>query len=135
MAEQGPLSGQKLGDKYLLGELLGEGGFGAVYKAQHLHLQRQQAIKVLLERHFRNSAFRDRFFREAQTIAALDNPYIVHVDDFWVETSGAYLVMPFIKGGTLQDILQKQQTFLELERVVSYLYCISLCPSAASRTS
>src|SRR5437588_11718849 len=101
MSEQGPLSGQRLGGKYLLGDLLGEGGFGAVYKAQHLHLRRQQAIKVLLEHLFRKSDFRDRFLREAQTVAALDHPYIVHVDDFWIETTQAYLVMPFIGGVTL----------------------------------
>jgi serine/threonine protein kinase len=121
MAEQGPLSGQTVGNKYWVGDLLGAGGFGVVYRAQHIHLQRQQAIKVLLEHHFLKSEFRTRFLREARIVAALDHPYIIHLDDFWVEPTCAYLVMPFISGGTLQDILQKQQSFLDLGRVISYL--------------
>ncbi|HYU72916.1 MAG TPA: serine/threonine-protein kinase [Ktedonobacteraceae bacterium] len=121
MAEQGPLSGQTVGDKYVLGELLGEGGFGAVYKAHHHHLQRQQAIKILLERYFQKKEFRERFLREAQTVATLDHPNIIHTDDFWVEPSRAYLVMPFIKGGTFRDVLRKQKNFLGLEQIVFYL--------------
>jgi serine/threonine protein kinase/Flp pilus assembly protein TadD len=120
-AEQGPLSGQTIGEKYLLGKLVGEGGFSQVYKAQHLLIQRQQAIKVLLERHFRKQEFRDRFLREAQTVAFLDHPHIIHLDDFWVEASQAYLVMPFMSGGTLQDVLEKQQGFLERDQIVFYL--------------
>ena len=73
--EQGPLSGQTLGEKYLLGELIGEGEFSQVYKAQHIEAQRQQAIKVLHERHFRKREFRTRFLREAHTIASLDHPH------------------------------------------------------------
>lgn len=119
--EQGPLSGQTAGSKYLLGELIGEGGFSQVYKAQHLQLQRQQAIKVLLERHFRKREFRDRFLREAQTVASLDHPNIIHLDDFWVEAAQACLVMPFISEGTLQDVLEKQQGFLEQQQVAFYL--------------
>jgi len=121
MAEQGSLSGQTVGNKYRLGELLGAGGFGVVYRARHLHLQRQQAIKVLLEQHFLKSEFRTRFLREAQLVAALDHPYIIHLDDFWVEPTCAYLVMPYISGGTLQDVLQKQHSFLNPNQVVSYL--------------
>ncbi len=119
--EHGSLSGRTVGEKYLLGELIGEGGFSQVYKAQHLLLQRQQAVKVLLERHFRKQEFRDRFLREARTIATFDHPHIIHLDDFWVEASQAYLVMPYISGGTLQDILEKQQGFLERDQIVSYL--------------
>ncbi|GHO76466.1 hypothetical protein KSD_42370 [Ktedonobacter sp. SOSP1-85] len=121
MAEQGPLSGQKVGDKYVLTELLGEGGFGIVYKAYHLHLQRQQAIKILIERLFQKKAFRERFLREAQTVATLDHPNIIHIDDFGIESTQAYLVMPFIKGGTLQDVLRKQHGFLGLEQIAFYL--------------
>src|SRR5579885_3075165 len=94
MAEQGPLSNQKLGEKYLLGELLGQGGFGVVYKAEHILLHRPQAIKILLEQYLNSLKFRERFTREAQTLAALDHPNIVHVDDFGIEGSRAYLVMP-----------------------------------------
>jgi serine/threonine protein kinase len=123
MAEQGPLSGQTLGGRYLLGDLLGEGGFGVVYAGRHLLLDRPQAIKVLLEQHFRKPKFRERFLREARTVAALDHPHIVHIDDFGMEeqTSRAYLVMPFVGGRTFHDFLKKRREPLTLEQIVSYL--------------
>ena len=123
MAEHGPLSGEVLGGKYLLGDLLGEGGFGAVYKGQHQLLDRSQAVKVLHEHYFRKPKFRERFLREARTVAALDHLHIVHVDDFGVEqqTARAYLVMPFVGGGTFRDVLQGRQELLGLEQVEYYL--------------
>ncbi len=123
MAEQGPLSGQVLGGKYLVGALLGEGGFGMVYAGQHLLLDRPQAIKLLLERYFSRPKFRERFLREARMVAALDHPHIVHIDDFGMEeqASKAYLVMPFLGGGTFHDILKQQRRLLDVEQVVSYL--------------
>ncbi|HEY7126886.1 MAG TPA: serine/threonine-protein kinase [Ktedonobacterales bacterium] len=121
MAEQGPLTGQRLGDKFLLGELLGQGGFGAVYKAQHLLLNRPQAIKVLREEYFSDPKFRERFIREAQTLAALDHANILPVHDFGVEGSRAYLVMPFISGGTLQGVLKARPGPLSLEDTARYL--------------
>jgi serine/threonine protein kinase len=106
MAEQGPLSGQKLGDKYLLGDLLGQGGFGVVYQAQHVLLGRPQAIKILLEQHFASPKFRERFLREARTLAGLDHINILPVHDFGIEGTRAYLVMPYISGGTLDSMLR-----------------------------
>jgi serine/threonine protein kinase len=121
MAKTGPLSGQKLGEKYLLSDLLGQGGFGAVYKASHILLNRQQAVKILLEHYFSNLEFRDRFIREAQTLATLDHPNIVHVDDFGFDENRAYLVMPYIGGGTLHDLLSKRSVPLDLYEVRHYL--------------
>jgi serine/threonine protein kinase len=123
MAEQGPLSGQILGEKYLVGEMLGEGGFGMVYTGRHLLLDRSQAIKLLQERYFRRPRFRERFLREARMVAALDHPHIVHIDDFGMEeqTSRAYLVMSFINGGTFYTILKEQHKLLAMEQVLSYI--------------
>jgi serine/threonine protein kinase len=121
MLKQGPLSGQTLGGKYLLGEMLGKGGFGAVYQAENQLLHRQQAVKVLLEEHFSDEKFRDRFLREARTLAALDHANIVHVDDIGLEGSLIYLVMPYISGGTLQDLLKARSGPLGLDEVTRYL--------------
>ncbi len=121
MAEQGPLSGQKLGDKYLLGNLLGQGGFGVVYQAQHLLLGRPQAVKILLEQHFSSPKFRERFLREARTLAALDHINILPVHEFGIEGSRAYLVMPYIAGGTLHTILSRQRGPLPPETASRYL--------------
>jgi len=130
MAEQRSLSGQILGGKYLVKELLGEGGFGMVYAGQHLLLDRPQAIKLLLERYFRQPKFRERFLREAKLVATLDHLHIVHIDDFGLEEQAAkaYLVMPFLGRGTVQDILKEareQQRSLDMEQVVSFLEQIS----------
>jgi serine/threonine protein kinase len=56
-------------------------------------------------------------------VAALDHPYIVHIDDFGMEeqASRAYLFMPFLGGGTLHDVLKKRHRPLEVEQVVSYV--------------
>src|SRR5437667_8989426 len=120
MADLGPLSNKRLGNKYLLGELLGEGGFGVVYKAQNLRLNRPQAIKVLRGKYANDPKFRERFEREAKTLASLDRPNILPVHDFDIEGNTAYLVMPFISGGTLQDILDKQGK-LSLKQTAIYL--------------
>jgi len=119
VAEQGPLSGQYIGGKYLLGPLLGQGGFGVVYKGAHVLLKRPQAIKILLEQHFHSPKFRERFLREAQTLASLDHPHIVHIDDFGMEGNRAYLVMPYVSGGTLADGLRAGP--LDLPTVSAYL--------------
>jgi serine/threonine protein kinase len=122
MAESGPLSGQKLGDKYLLGELIGQGGFGVVYRAQHVLLNRQQAIKLLLEQHLTSPRFRERFIREAQTLAAFEHPNIVPIHDFGIEGSRAYLVMPYLGGGSLHEVLKQRGGPLSLEETGRYCF-------------
>jgi serine/threonine protein kinase len=117
MIKQGPLSGQVLGGKYLLGELLGKGGFGAVYKAENQMLGRPQAVKVLLEEHFSDVKFRDRFLREARTLAALDHANIVHVDELGVQDDLIYLIMPYISGGTLQERMKARSGPLSLDEI------------------
>jgi serine/threonine protein kinase len=122
MAEQGPLSGQILGGTYLVGELLGVGGFGMVYAGQHVLLKRPQAIKLLLEHHFQQPKFRERFLREAKMAALLDHQNIVPIHDFGMEEqpARAYLVMPYEKG-SLHAILKeasKQQRPLDMEQLV-----------------
>jgi serine/threonine protein kinase len=129
MANQGPLTDRVLGGKYLLGNVLGKGGFGVVYAGYHQVLNRQLrqlAIKVLHEHYFIDPKFRERFLREALTVAALDHLHILHIYDFGMEEqeSRAYLVMPFIRRGTFRDLL-KQQGSLNLEQTATYLEQIS----------
>lgn len=117
----GPLTGLVLGEKYRLGERLGQRSMGIVYKAHNQLLKRPQAIKVLLEHHSCDATFCERFLREAQTLAALDHANIVPIHDFGVEGQRAYLVMPFISGGTLDQMLQQHDAPLSLEHTFPLL--------------
>lgn len=122
MAKVGPLSGHTLGGKYKLGDLLGEGGFGAVYRAENLLLKRQQAIKVLLPEHLNDPWVRNRFISEAEAQAKLDHPNIISIQDFGVEGGKhPYLVMPYINGGTLEAVISKRQKPLALDEIINYL--------------
>lgn len=106
----------RLGSYELL-RRLGEGGMAQVYLARDIRLGREVAVKVLDPKLADRPGFRERFMREARVAAALDHPNIVPLFDFG-DTEALYLVMPYVSGGSLQDMLP--QTPLPIGEVVTY---------------
>lgn len=92
---------------YELHEKIGEGGFGVVYRAWQPVVQREVAIKVIKPEYANQSDFIRRFEAEAQMVAQLEHPHIVPLYDYWREPGGAYLVMRWLRGGSLQDRLTR----------------------------
>ncbi|MBL8750742.1 MAG: serine/threonine protein kinase [Planctomycetes bacterium] len=97
---------QPLFPAYEMQVLLGRGGMGAVYRARHRKLDRLVAIKVLLPDLVRDPAFEERFEREARALAILGHPGIVGVHDFGRAGDFFFLVMEFVDGASLRDLLQ-----------------------------
>jgi serine/threonine-protein kinase len=77
---------------YRLTRLLGAGGFGEVYEADHQLLQQKRAIKLLLERHFHDPHQRERFLREARTLATLERHNVLPVLEVGEEGNMLYVV-------------------------------------------
>ncbi|HLJ81378.1 MAG TPA: serine/threonine-protein kinase, partial [Ktedonobacterales bacterium] len=103
---------------YELVRRLGEGGMAQVYLARDIRLGREVAVKVLDARLAERPGFRERFLREARVAAALDHPNIVPLYDFGDTEHLLYLVMPFVSGGSLQDVLRRAP--LSAGEVVTY---------------
>ncbi len=91
---------------YELLERIGAGGFGAVYRAHQSTIHREVAIKIILPGWANNPEFIRRFETEAQVIARLEHPHIVPLYDYWRDASGAYLVMRYLRGGSVSDALR-----------------------------
>ncbi|HXB58839.1 MAG TPA: serine/threonine-protein kinase, partial [Candidatus Acidoferrales bacterium] len=87
-------------------ECLGRGGMGAVYKARQPRLDRLVALKVLSPERQGNQKFAERFEREARALAKLHHPNIVAVYDFGEVAGNFYLLMEFVDGLTLRQVLQ-----------------------------
>jgi len=88
-------------------ECLGRGGMGVVYKARQKSLDRWVAIKILAPERVGEERFAERFAREAQMLASLSHPNIVTVFDYG-ETGGLYyIVMEFVDGVNLRDLLRE----------------------------
>lgn len=111
------LAGQCLGH-YRLIQQLGQGGFAEVYLAEHIHLKTQIAVKVLLT-HLTKEAVQT-FRHEAQLLARLRHPSIVHVHDFGIAGDTAYLVMDYAPHGTLRHLHPKGSR-LPLVTLVKYV--------------
>jgi serine/threonine protein kinase len=116
--------GQVLDDKYRLEQLLGQGGMGAVYLATHLGTERYVALKLISPQFMRNNEFVERFKREARAAGRLRHPNVVDVTDFGFarvkEGQVAYLVMEYLDGCTLGDVLA-EETRLPLEWVADIM--------------
>lgn len=92
--------------KYEIRSLLGQGGMATVYLAYQSDIDREVAIKVLPPHPGQDPQFMDRFQQEARTIARLQHPHILPVFDFGVENEILYLVMPYVGGGSLKNLMQ-----------------------------
>jgi len=97
---------QQIVKGYELRERIGAGGFGAVYKAYQSTVGREVAIKIILPGFANQTDFIRRFESEAQLVARLEHPHITPLYDYWRDPEGAYLVMRWLRGGSLRDALQ-----------------------------
>ncbi len=97
---------------YEFKSLIGKGGYGEVYLARD-NLNRDVAIKVILPENASNPRFKERFEREARTVASLESQSnrIIPLYNFWQDDTGAYLVMRYVKGSNLRALLKKKDKF------------------------
>ncbi|MFC1960706.1 protein kinase [Chloroflexota bacterium] len=117
---------------YKLLECIGQGGFGAVYKAEHPEISRQVAIKIIHPQYANNPEYIRRFELEAQIVARLEHLHIVPLYDYWRDPDGAYLVMRYLRGGTLEDLIVDG---IELRLVAQLLDHIAAALAVAHRHS
>jgi tRNA A-37 threonylcarbamoyl transferase component Bud32 len=104
-----PELGTVIADRYRIVELLGEGGMGAVYKAEHLQLAKMVAIKLLRPEISSRKDADARFQREAMAGARLQHPNVVGVLDFGTrDDGGMFLVMELLQGDSLRDLLDRE---------------------------
>jgi len=97
-----------LSKRYQLEERLGSGGMAVVYKARDLMLERTVAIKILRKDYSHDPAFRERFRQEAKAAANLSHPNIVTVHDFGIDQGRIFIVMEYVPGATLKDLIEKR---------------------------
>jgi serine/threonine-protein kinase len=121
-----PAEGQRFGP-YRLRDQLGRGGMGVVYRAEHVHLGRIVALKVLAPELSGNREFGDRFLRESRLAATLEHPNVVTVYDAGDVDGALYLAMHLIKGEDLASLLARrgaldpEEAVARLEQVASAL--------------
>jgi DNA-binding SARP family transcriptional activator/ABC-type glycerol-3-phosphate transport system substrate-binding protein len=120
-----PLRGYRLLDQ------VGEGAFGVVYRAIQPQVGREVAIKAVHPELANHPDFVRRFDHEAQIVARLEHPHVVPLYDYWREPNAAYLVMRFLRGGSVENLLEAGP--LDPTRVVSITEQIASALGAAHR--
>ncbi len=119
---------------YEIGDLLGQGGYGVVYRAQQRSVLREVAIKVILPKYANSPEFIRRFESEAQVVARLEHPHIVPLYDFWREPDSAYLIMRYLRAGSLRDKIDAQGK-LEVEETGRILEQVGSALTFAHRSN
>ncbi|PKQ70131.1 serine/threonine-protein kinase [Raineya orbicola] len=117
--------------KYVIDELIGEGGMGAVYKAHHQSIDRKAAVKVLSPQFSKNPHLKERFKNEAATMARLNHSGIVTLYDYVEEGDEAFLIMEFAEGLPLDTIIEKngklpeplaQELLIQMAEALAYAH-------------
>ncbi len=106
--QPGPQSliGTTISDRYRIERLLGEGGMGAVYQAEHTLMRKRMAIKVLHPEMTRLPEVVARFEREAMAAAHIDHPHVVTATDFGkLEDGSFFLALEFVEGSSLREVI------------------------------
>jgi hypothetical protein len=114
LANPDPLIGQTIEGKYKLMARLGEGGMSVVYRARRVHIGDEVAVKILLEKLASDDAALARFRREARAAAMVHHANVITIHDFGEPREGqanAFIVMEFVKGTPLRDLLNSVGQF------------------------
>ncbi|MBY0461035.1 MAG: serine/threonine protein kinase, partial [Gemmataceae bacterium] len=107
--------------KYRVLEKLGQGGMGQVFLCEHKLMRRRVAIKVLPNHKAEDQAALNRFYREARAVAAVDHPNIVRAYDVDQDENLHFLVMEWVDGTNLQDLVKKFGP-IDVARACHYIY-------------
>lgn len=99
--------GRVLGNRYRLVSALGSGASAHVFLAEDVSLQRRVAVKVLQPALAADQAFLKRFRAEARSAASLNHPHVLRVFDWGEDADGPYLVLEYLHGGSLRDVLDR----------------------------
>jgi serine/threonine protein kinase len=124
--------GKKIGNRYQIEALLGQGGMSAVYRAYDPNLRRKVAIKLIHPHLSTDPNFVGRFKEEAAAVASLRHPNIVQVHDFDVDDETYYMVMEYLVGETLQARLKRynaDERYLHFDDVINL--CVQLCEAVS----
>lgn len=107
--------------QYKLLEHLSRGGMSSVYLAEHVHMHRRAALKVLPRNRVRDSSYLERFYLEAKAAATLDHPHIVRVYDINNEGDTHYMVMEYVEGNDLHRLVRDRDEPLPCEMAAHYI--------------
>ncbi|MGL6097975.1 MAG: serine/threonine-protein kinase, partial [Fimbriiglobus sp.] len=107
--------------KYKVLERIGSGGMGQVFLCEHKLMRRKVAVKVLPAAKAQDPASLERFYREARAVAAVDHPNLVRAYDIDQDENLHFLVMEFVDGTNLQDLVKKAGP-LDPVRAAHYIY-------------
>lgn len=99
----------RLGDRYELAEVIGQGGMAVVWLAFDTKLQRHVAAKILPTDRF-DAVSQQRFYREARHVASLSHPNIVRIFDFGSQDERSFIIMEYVRGASLRSILSSRST-------------------------
>ncbi|HEU4506688.1 MAG TPA: protein kinase [Pyrinomonadaceae bacterium] len=130
-----PLIGHVIDRKYELLARLGEGGMSVVYRARRVHIGDDVAVKILTDKFVKDDAALARFRREARAAAMLRHPNVITIHDFGEtddEHAPAYIVMEFVRGTPLRELLTTEDHF-SVERGVRLMRGICAGVGAAHR--
>lgn len=102
-------TGTTLGGRYKLTAKIGEGGFGKIYRARQIQMDREVAVKILPPQFATNQHIVERFRREARLASRLRHPNTITIHDYGQQGDLLYIVMELLQGQDLGALLQKQQ--------------------------
>lgn len=107
--------------QYRILSLIGEGGMGSVWLAEHTHLPRKVAIKSLHAHLVRNEQLRLRFKNEAALLVQLQHPGIVNLIDYYEDSEGLYLILEYVDGTPLDDYIRKVSGPIPFEKASAWM--------------
>jgi eukaryotic-like serine/threonine-protein kinase len=109
---------------YKILSLLGEGGMGTAYLAEHVKLGRKVAIKSLHAQFVNSEQIRARFIHEAKVMAELQHPNIVNLYDYVETENGLYLIIELVDGKPIDEYIEQVSGPIEEEKAIAMMHKI-----------